>query len=262
MKANTIAALIVTTYIGFGFTAHASAPQPVFSPEQEARIGEIAADYLVAHPEILVTVSSKLLEQQQTRKQNMFALSVMDNQTALLQDPDTPAFGPEKAKVAVIEFFDYQCVFCSRFAPELEKVMKAQPDVRYVFKEWPSFGNRWPESLQAAQQGLSVWKQKGAQAYVTYHNALYATGHNEGALTESDIRAAASKAGLATPAKDENTASLEKNSSLAESLGLTGTPGIIVMPVSGATPDTITVFPEAVTAERLQAAILKASRAQ
>ncbi|MFP8633829.1 DsbA family protein, partial [Enterobacter kobei] len=54
----------------------------------------------------------------------------------------------------------------------------------------------------------------------------------------------------------------EKNSNLAEALGLTGTPGIIVMPVSGATPDTITVFPEAVTAERLQAAIRKASRAQ
>jgi hypothetical protein len=51
MKANKLAALVVTTYIGFGFTAHASAPQPVFSPEQEARIGEIAADYLVAHPE-------------------------------------------------------------------------------------------------------------------------------------------------------------------------------------------------------------------
>jgi hypothetical protein len=40
MKANKLAALIVTTYIGFISTAHASAPQPVFSPEQEARIGK------------------------------------------------------------------------------------------------------------------------------------------------------------------------------------------------------------------------------
>ena len=47
MKAKKLAALIVTTYISFSSTAHASAPQPVFSPEQEARIGEIAADYLV-----------------------------------------------------------------------------------------------------------------------------------------------------------------------------------------------------------------------
>ena len=88
---------------------------------------------------------------------------------------------------------------------------------------------------------------------------IYATGHNEGKLTAEDIHGAASKAGLTTPAPGDHTASLEKNSNLAEALGLTGTPGIIVMPVSGATPDTITVFPEAVTAERLQAAILKAT---
>lgn len=47
---------------------------------------------------------------------------------------------------------------------------------------------------------------------------------------------------------------------MAEALGLTGTPGIIVMSVNGATPETITVFPEAVTAEKLQAAIRKAKR--
>jgi len=66
--------------------------------------------------------------------------------------------------------------------------------------------------------------------------------------------------GLATPAPGDHTASLEKNSNLAEALGLTGTPGIIVMPVNVATPDTITVFPEVVTAERLQAAIRKTTQ--
>lgn len=121
--------------------------------------------------------------------------------------------------------------------------MCSQPDVPYLFKKWPIFGGRWEASLQAAQQG--------PQAYVTYQNAIYATGHNEGKLTAEDIQGAASKAGLAAPAPGDHTASLEKNSNLAEARGLTGTPGIIVMPVSGATPNTITVFPEAVTADRL-----------
>ncbi len=102
-------------------------------------MGEIAAEYLVAHPEVLVAVSQKLQEQQ-------FAVRVMDNQAALLNDADTPAFGPENARVAVIEFFDYQCIHCSSVAPELEKVMKTHPDVRYVFKEWPIFGDRWKNS--------------------------------------------------------------------------------------------------------------------
>ncbi|EAY8179401.1 DsbA family protein, partial [Salmonella enterica] len=45
--------------------AIATAPAPektgpsasVFTPEQEARIGQVAADYLLAHPDILVQVS-------------------------------------------------------------------------------------------------------------------------------------------------------------------------------------------------------------
>lgn len=110
MKLSTLTALIVTTYIGINSMAQASAPQPVFTPEQEAKIGEIAAEYLVAHPEVLVVVSQKLQEQQEARQQLQFAVRVMDNQAALLNDADTPAFGPENAKVAVIEFFDYQCM--------------------------------------------------------------------------------------------------------------------------------------------------------
>jgi len=45
-------------------------------------------------------------------------------------------------------------------------------------------------------------------------------------------------------------------------LGLTGTPGIIVMPVTGATPKNITMLPGAVPAERLEAAIQKASESK
>jgi len=196
MKMKTLIALVVTTYIGLAPMAQASASQPVFTPEQEARIGEIASEYLVVHPEILVTVSQKLQEQQKLRKQKLYALNVMEHQTKLLQDPDTPTIGPEGARVAVIEFFDYQCVFYSQFAPVLEKVMKAQPDVRYIFKEWPIFGSRREASLQAAHQDLAVWKEKGPEAYVTYHNAIYATGHHEGNLAAGDIQAAATKAGV------------------------------------------------------------------
>ncbi|WP_313825044.1 DsbA family protein [Leclercia sp.] len=259
MKLKTLTTFIVTTYICLNSVAQASAPQPVFTPAQEARIGEIAAEYLVSHPEVLVAVSQKLQAQQEARQQLQFAVRVMDNQAALLNDADTPALGPENAKVAVIEFFDYQCVHCSSMAPELEKVMKTYPDVRYVFKEWPIFAARWENSQAAAERGLSVWKQKGAEAYVTYHNAIYATGKNEGNLTKEDIDRAAEKAGWHNAGKENFTPLLEKNDELARALGLTGTPGIVVMPVVGATPKNITVIPGVVTAERLEAAIQKAS---
>ncbi|EJJ0671705.1 thioredoxin domain-containing protein [Cronobacter sakazakii] len=238
----------------------AAAPAPVFTPEQEARIGQIAADYMLTHPEILVQVSQKLQAQQQERQQKMYALSVMENQEALLRDADTPAYGPENAKVAVIEFFDYQCIWCSKLAPEIEKAMKANPDVRFLFKEWPIFAGKWAESEQAAQRGLAVWKAKGAEAYVTYHNSIYHTGHAEGELTAADIDAAAKAAGFTDNTTPDNTAVLERNDALAQQLGLTGTPGLIIMPVTGAKPGNITVLSGGTTAAQIQAAIKKAAQ--
>ncbi len=250
---------VVTTYTIFQLNPLMAAPAPVFSPEQEAQIGQIAADYLVAHPEVLVQVSQKLQQQQQQRQQQSLVLSVMENQDVLLRDTDTPVVGPDNAKVAVIEFFDYQCIYCSRLAPVMEQVMKTSPDVRYVFKEWPIFASRWESSENAAQRGIDVWKQKGAAAYAVYHNSVYKTGHNEGQLTAEDIDAAAKEAGVTGKLAADYSSQLEKNNQLAQTLGLTGTPGLIVMPVNNATPKTITVFPGAATADQIQAAIKKAS---
>ena len=178
MKRVKSFANIVTTYILFISLAQASGSQLSFSPEQEAKIGEIAANYLVAHPEVLVSVSQRLQQQQKQREQMSFAVSVMENQATLLNDAATPVYGPDNAQVAVIEFFDYQCTYCIAMAPELQKVMKTHPEVRYVFKEWPIFSGSRENSLLAAQRGLAVWKEKGAEAYVTYHNAVLAAGRD------------------------------------------------------------------------------------
>lgn len=262
MKLKKLLVVIMTAWAGSTLSVQAETPHAVFTPEQEARIGEVAADYLVAHPEILVQVSQKLQAQQQERQQQQAALKVMDNQEALLRDPGTPVIGPETATVAVIEFFDYQCVFCSRLAPTMEKVMKAHPEVRFVFKEWPIFASKWQNSEKAALQGLAIWKSRGAEGYLRYHNGLYHSGHIEGDLTASDIDAAVKVAGGSTLALDDFRAQLEQNNTLAQALGLTGTPGLIVMPVSGSVPSTITVFPGLATEAQLKAAIQKAGSAK
>lgn len=141
----------------------------------------------------------------------------------------------------------------------MEAVMKSRPDVRYFFKEWPVFGDRWESSRLAAERGFAVWQEKGATAYMKYHNAVYATGKNEGKLSAEDIAQASRQAGYQAVKNEDFSSLLARNDELASALGLTGTPGIIVMPVKGATPNNITVFPEYVPAQSLEAAIKKAS---
>lgn len=131
-----------------------------FTPEQEAKIGKIAADYLVAHPEVLLQASQKLQQIQAEQQASAATQAVLKNAAVLTQDKNTPTYGPANGKVTVIEFFDYQCVYCSRLAV-MEQVIKAHPQTRFAFKEWPIFGGRWESSLEAAKPTCRSISRKG-----------------------------------------------------------------------------------------------------
>ncbi|EGM1627498.1 DsbA family protein [Salmonella enterica] len=251
--------VIAITAVAILFGQVATAGSTVFTPEQEARIGKVAKDYLLAHPEILVEVSQKLQAQQKQKQQQMMTAAAIQNQGVLLNDQDTPSYGPPDAKVTVVEFFDYQCIYCARLAPTLQNVIDANPKVRFVFKEFPIFGQRWPASLRAAKVGLQIWKQKGGDAYLQYHNAIFATGHNEGKLTDADISAATKAVKFDIKTAPDVQGTLNSINTLAQQLGFGGTPALIVMPSAGASADNVTVIPGFVQAETLQTAIDKAT---
>jgi len=260
MKRQTmtlLASLVLVPTLAFA----ADSATADFTPAQQEAIGKIAADYMLQHPEILVQVSQKLQAQQADQQQQQTLSAVLANAKALVNDPATPSYGPKEAKVAFVEFFDYQCLYCSHMAPLVEQTVKANPNVRFVFKEWPIFGDRWKASITAAETGMAIWKEKGAQAYFDYHNSIYRSGHDEGKLTDADIAGAVKAAKATAPTDAQRKATHEaiaSNDELARTLGFSGTPGFVVMPTSGATAENTTVLPGAVSAEDLQAAIVKA----
>ncbi|MFL6614840.1 MAG: thioredoxin domain-containing protein [Pantoea agglomerans] len=238
--------------------AQAPVAESLFTPEQEARIGELVKAYLLKHPELLIEVDQKLQKIQYDEQMKAMTTAVIQHQDELLNDKTVPAIGPEDAKVAVIEFFDYQCSVCARQAPVIQSLMKNNPQVRFIFKEWPIFGYRWKPSFEAAETGLRIWQQKGGDAYMNYHNALFASGHIEGALTHKDVTKAVSAAGAGKLKNNDMLGTLSRTDILAKNSGFQGTPGIIVMPVAGATAETVTVFPGGAMESMLQDAIDKA----
>lgn len=207
-----------------------------FTPEQEARIGEIAAQYLVDHPEFLVKASQKLQQKQLEEQAHAQKSAVLANKNALINDKTTPFTGPKNAKVNVIEFFDYQCVYCYRISSTIESLQKQYPDVRFIFKETPIFGNRWEPSKYAAQMGLEVFSQKGSKGYEQYHNGIYASGLNEGKLTKAVVDTQAKNVGISLD-KFKPTENYQKNLQLFSQLGFKGTPALVVMPTDGATTE-------------------------
>lgn len=286
MKINPLIQAIIFSLPVVSFIAQADEVNPKKQPgmssnSSENNIGETAAKYLAAHPEkIGEAVSVYLAEhpefllaaqenlrqrQEQAQQQAMLQMTVLHQGDLLASD--SPSVGPADASVAVVMFFDYQCPACSRIAPDIKATIKANPKVRFVFKELPVLANRWPVSGLAARVGEKIWKDKGGEAYLTYHDALFATGHTEGAMTTEDVHRAAGpylsagglKAQEKTGTDSPEIQSLNRTGQLAQQLGVTGTPAFVVLPQApGVDAARISVFSGNVTPDALQAAIMKA----
>lgn len=73
--------------------AQESAPEKIFSAVQEKMIGEIAADYLRAHPEILIQMSEKLQQKQEEKQNRGLTAAALAQQAKILGDNTIPSWG-------------------------------------------------------------------------------------------------------------------------------------------------------------------------
>ncbi|MDK1705087.1 thioredoxin domain-containing protein [Serratia rubidaea] len=244
--------------------AEATAAQRDFSEEQQAQIGEIAANWLVEHPEYLVAASDRLRQQQQMAQQQVLRTLAVQNAAALLAD-DAPATGPREAKTAVVMFFDYQCADCRKISSAVARLHKENPAVRFIFREYPVFASRWPVSGYAARVGEAVWSAKGDDAYLGYHHALFEQDQGEGQLTPAMVNTAARAYLTQAQLKQAEVGGnhnlwqqrIDKNMRLGASLQLPKVPALIVLPTANASAENLTVITAGGEEEALRQAMVK-----
>lgn len=233
-------------------------PDSTFNPSQEIRIAKIAVNYLVTHPDVLLEVSDALQLQQQEYAKKIAKDAAITFQAELLHDENTPSYGPNDADVAIVEFTDYQNSDSRHLAPAIMQIMSSNPSVRFIFKEWPVSGQHRNISQVAAETGLKIWQIKGAEAYLDYRNQLFATGHYDGKLTIKDINDAAGNTHSDKSRIRKIQNELEITQLLARQLEFYDTTGLVVIPATGATEDSVTVIHGMTDLANLQIAINKA----
>lgn len=85
---------------------------------------------------------------------------------SVLRDPEVPAIGNPQGDLTIVEYFDYQCPYCKKVAPELAKIAQEDGKLRIVLKDWPIFGGA---SQYAAKMVLAA---KYQNKYQEAHAAL------------------------------------------------------------------------------------------
>ena len=146
---------------------------------------------------------------------------------AILRNPGTPAVGAKDADVILVEYFDYNCPFCKKLAPGLQALLKSDPKVALVYKDWPILSE---VSKYAARSALAAgWQDK----YLIAHDTLMSASH---LASGSQVDALLRGAGLDVDKlmKDRQAHSVEINALLrrndteVRALGIRGTPGLLV----------------------------------
>jgi protein-disulfide isomerase len=146
---------------------------------------------------------------------------------AVLRDPEIPALGNPQGDLTVVEYFDYQCPYCKKIAPEIAQLIHEDGKIRLVLKDWPIFG---AVSKSAAQLALAA---KYQNKYQEAHDALIGATEK---LSETNIPELLAKAGVNVEKAKQDLQAHQKtiddllfrNDDQADAFGFEGTPSFIV----------------------------------
>jgi protein-disulfide isomerase len=206
----------------------AMAQSAVFNEQQKQAIGEIVKDYLIKNPEVLTEVIAELEKRQAEAQQVSQASAVKETQQSLLNASHSYVVGNPSGDITLVEFFDYNCGYCKKALADVQTLMKSDPKLRVVLKDFPVLG---PDSVEASRVALAVKNQLQGQKLLDYHVKVM---DSRGRVNAERAVAVAREMGVdvARLQKDMEGAevrnALQENMALGDRLSLTGTPAFVI----------------------------------
>lgn len=227
MKTRT-SAFAIGSLFAFLSTASAFATStPAPETLSRAEVESIIKDYLVKNPEVIVEAMKNYQQKAEQAEQQKTQAALETNKAELFSNPGDPVAGNPAGDVTLVEFFDYHCGYCKHLLPAITQLLKEDTKLKVVFKELPILTD---DSKLAAKAALAV-NEIAPKKYFEYHTALMGMS---GQYTEDNLAEAAKKLGIdekkfrETIKNSKLDAALDKNTELARTIGLRGTPAIIL----------------------------------
>ncbi|MFD9909545.1 DsbA family protein [Streptomyces sp. NPDC059063] len=166
---------------------------------------------------------------------------------------DPLAQGRADAPVVMVEFADFKCGFCGKFArdtePDLVKKYVDNGTLRIEWRNFPIFG----EDSERAARG--AWAAGRQGRFWEFHEAAYADGAKEKGFGDGRLKELAREAGVKNVerfVRDADSAAakaaVKKDQDAGYQLGATSTPSFLIngRPIAGAQP--ASVFEQAIEA--------------
>jgi protein-disulfide isomerase len=200
-----------------------------FSDSQRGEIEAMVRNYLIAHPEVLEEAMAELNKRQAAAEAEKHEASVESNAATIFNSPRGVVLGNKDGDVSLVEFFDYNCGYCKGAMADMLNLMKSDPKLKVVLKEFPVLSEG---SVEAAQVAVAVRMQDPTgKKYLDFHQKLLGgrgpadKAHAMSAAKEAGLDMARIEKDLASP---EVRATIDENFKLAQAMGMNGTPAYVI----------------------------------
>jgi protein-disulfide isomerase len=207
-------------WCGVSAMAGEASPAP-----QRAQIEAIIHDYLLQHPDVLIAALRQAEDKLHKDDEAKASQAVSDHRQELFSEASTPVGGNPRGDETIVEFFDYRCPYCKQVEPSLEAMLKQDPNLRLVYKEFPILG---PVSVTAAHAALAAQRQG---KYDAFHAAMMEARGN---ITDDTVYRVAGSVGLDVDKLKRDMGSpefaqeIKENLKLADALDIRGTPAFVI----------------------------------
>ncbi|MBA5776474.1 DsbA family protein [Stappia sp. F7233] len=218
-------ALTATVIAAMTFAAASAAD---FSATDKEEIGKVVREYILQHPEVIREALIELDRRDEEAQNKARSEAVSSAAEYLFNSSRQVELGNPEGDVTLVEFFDYNCGYCKRAMADIIQLLDEDKNLRVVLKEFPVLGQG---SVEAARVAVAV-KEVAPEKYMDFHKELLG---GRGQANEARALDAVARIGLdqeeiaaVMNSSGEVAATIEEVYSLANRLGLTGTPSFVV----------------------------------
>lgn len=188
------------------------------SVSDRATLNTVIEDFIRNNPKTLRD-SLLLLAAREEAERKKAGLALLQN------DLGDPTMGNPDGDISLYEFSDYNCGYCKRIFGSIQQLLRDNPDVKLVIKEFPILSQ---SSVFAAKAAIAAEIQG---KFDDYHIGMMTY---RGQITNAVVMQVAQNAGLdkAQLKRDlespETAAIIERTRAAATALAINGTPALIV----------------------------------
>jgi len=196
----------------------------IASSIDEETIGKLVENYISKNPEIVVEGIRKAQAAEKVKQAKDATKNIKDVLPQL--SARKAAAGSDNGKVTVAVFHDYNCGYCRKAIPDVEKLAEADKDVKIVIVDLPILGDMSVTKGNISTAVALIDPSKGFEFYKQLSN--------KSPRTEKQIYAIVADMGLNVDQVKDKADSPEvsnlisENRSIAQKLGVRGTPAFVI----------------------------------